>query len=327
MSAQEADGTAALPVPPDEENVMIFTNHWHKALQNYFDAHWAGDYLRDEPLARHTWYRIGGPADFLAYPRDAADVVGLLRQCRALEVETYFIGAGANLLVSDAGFRGVMLLMGRYFTELTRAGNIITAAAGVLLKDLVLFAEREGLGGLEYLAGIPGTVGGALTMNAGIERGEIGDVVREVTLLNDELEPITLAADQITFGYRSAPQLQAKPLLGCQLQLRPADAAALRQIRLTQLAERAAKQPLDYPSCGSVFKRPPNHYVGKMVEASGLKGLRQGDAMISEKHGGFIINLGHATANDVRHLIVKIQEAVEARFGVRLVPEVRLAGF
>lgn len=302
-------------------------NAWKKALVKYFDRHFTGEYVIDEPLSLHTWYRIGGPADFLVYPRDPKDLIALLRQCQTLEVERYFIGEGANVLVSDAGYRGVIINLTRYFTGITRTETIITVSAGVLLQDLVLFSETHSLGGVAYLSGIPGTIGGALMMNAGTNQGEIGDTVSEVYLLNDAFEPVVVPREHITFNYRSVPQLQEKPLLGCQLQLYHAEEALLREIRLTQLTQRAAKQPLDYPSCGSVFKRPTGYYVGKMVEELGLKGLRYGDAMISKKHGGFIVNLGNATADHVRYLIEKIQAEVYQHFGIQLEPEVKLVGF
>lgn len=300
---------------------------WKKELRSYFEKHFAGEYLLDEPLSRHTWYRIGGPADFWAYPRNVEDLLALLHQCRARDVHTYFIGEGANILVSDDGYRGVMISLTRHFNEMSQEKNNITVASGVLLRALVMFAERNSLGGLEYLSGIPGTVGGALTMNAGTHHGEIGETVVEVYLLNQDLEAIVIPDDQITFNYRSVPQLQEKVLLGCKLALYYEKESILRKRRIDQLTERAAKQPLEYPSCGSVFKRPPGYYVGKMVEDLGLKGLRYGDAMISEKHGGFIVNLGNAQAHHVMYLIEKVKDEVSKHFRVQLEPEVRFVGF
>ncbi len=293
----------------------------------YLDSRFAGDYLLNEPLSNHTWYKIGGPADVFVYPHHPEDLIGLLQQCRFLDLETYFIGGGANLLVHDDGFRGVMINLGRYFTTIVRHETMLSVGAGVPLQRLVWFCEAEGLGGLEPLSGIPGTVGGALIMNAGTHAGEIGQSVAEVSLLNDTLTPMSMSQDQIAFGYRSAPELQNKPLLGCTLNLYIEETATLRAFRLDQLARRQAKQPIECPSCGSVFKRPPGYYVGRMVQELGLKGLRHGDAMISEKHAGFIVNLGNATAEDVRYLIEKIQEEVRTHFDVTLETEVRCVGF
>lgn len=306
---------------------MTRIDKWKQELQSYFEKHFMGEYLLDEPLSSHTWYRIGGPADFFAYPQNVEDLIVLLHQCRARDVHTYFIGEGANILASDDGYRGVMINLTQHFNELSQEENSITVSSGVLLRDLVIFAERNNLGGLEYLSGIPGTVGGALTMNAGTHHGEIGETVVEVYLLSEDLEPIVVSDDQISFNYRSVPQLQEKILLGCKLSLDHEKESILRKRRIEQMQRRVATQPLEYPSCGSVFKRPSGYYVGKMVEDLGLKGLRCGDAMISEKHGGFIVNLGNAQARHVMDLIEKVEDEVYKHFHVRLEPEVRFVGF
>lgn len=301
--------------------------HQKTDLRDYLSRHFDGEYILDEPLSRHTWYKIGGPADVFAYPRHVDDLIGLLRHCRRLEIPTFLIGDGANLLVHDAGFRGVVVSLERFINQLRIDDDIVNAEAGVLLNTLVLTCEQQGRGGLEALSGIPGTVGGALMMNAGTNKGEIGDHVKTVTALTPALECVTLTRAQIQFGYRRAPEIQDMVVLGCQLTTTSESEVILRERRVAQLQERAAKQPLEYPSCGSVFKRPPGHFVGKLVQDVGLKGVRQGDAMIPEKHGGFIINLGHATAADVMFLIQKVQAEVLARFGVVLEPEVRFVGF
>jgi UDP-N-acetylmuramate dehydrogenase len=300
---------------------------WKKELWNYLNKHFTGEYLIDELLSLHTWYRIGGPADFFVYPRNAEDLIGLLHQCRALDINIYFIGEGANLLVSDDGYRGIMINLTRHFKDLSQNDNTVTVSSGALLRELVLFAERNGFGGLEYLSGIPGTVGGALTMNAGTHLGEIGDSVGEVYLLNTSFEPVVMTGAQIDFRYRTVLQLQEKILLGCKLALYHEEESILRERRIEQQQRRATAQPLEYPSCGSVFKRPPGHYVGKMVEDLGLKGLHYGDAMISKKHGGFIVNLGNAKASHVMYLIEKVKDEVDKHFHVQLEPEVRFVGF
>ncbi len=301
--------------------------HKDQELQHFFDTQFAGTYLRDEPLARHTWYRIGGPADILAYPASVEDLYHVLQHCRALDVPICMLGEGANLLVSDSGYRGVMISLARHLTDMRVNDTQVTVQAGTLLKDVIEFCEHHSLGGLQGLSGIPGTMGGVLTMNAGANRGEIGDCVTTVSVLNSTLDAVELKREQIAFGYRSAPELQHAYILGCTLQLTCDDEERLRQFRLRQIAEREAKQPLDCPSCGSVFKRPAGFYVGKMVEELGLKGFRYGDAMIAEKHGGFIVNCGNATAAQVLYLIRKVQDAVATRYHVELEPEVRLIGF
>jgi UDP-N-acetylmuramate dehydrogenase len=306
---------------------LMHTHRHLTELHHFFETQFAGAYLRDEPLARHTWYRIGGPADVLAYPASVDDLRHLLRRCRDLEIPTYMLGAGANLLVSDHGYRGVIINLSRFLNAIDVADTHVIVQAGARLSRVVEVCEQRGLGGLEGLAGIPGTIGGALTMNAGASHGDIGDRVVSVSVVNATLEVAELRRDQIAFGYRCAPELQAVCILGCTLRLTADDPERLREFRLRQLAERAAKQPLDCPSCGSVFKRPAGFYVGRMVEDLGLKGARCGDAMISDKHGGFIINCGQATAEQVYALIRMIQDAVAQRYHVDLEPEVRLVGF
>lgn len=302
-------------------------NAQQKSLLYFLKNRFRGEYLCHEPLARHTWYQIGGPTDFFIYPHNQEELVTLLQQCRMLEMPVCFIGEGANMLVSDEGYRGVMIHLGRFITSLTHEEHKVTVAAGTSLQRLILYAEHHGLGGLEGLAGIPGTVGGALIMNAGTHQGEIGDCVHEVLCLNEALEPETLSHTQLHFQYRSVPELQERPILGCVIALYETESALLRERRQALLARRSATQPLDYPSCGSVFKRPPHNYVGKMVEQLGLKGIRYGNAMISDKHGGFILNLGQAKAAHVLYLLRKIQYEVHQHFGVALEPEVKLIGF
>lgn len=302
-------------------------NKRQQHLVSYFRKNFRGDYLVDEPLADHTWYRIGGPADFFAYPRDEDDLVGLLRYCRNSEVNAYLLGEGANVLAHDDGYRGVIISLTRYFTKICRDDVMVEAGAGVLLPDLVLFCEENGLGGLACMSGIPGSVGGALVMNAGTRDGEFGDRVVEATVLDSNLELLVMSKKEIRFKYRSALALQDKTVLSCRLGLAPERGDVLRDVRLGQLKKRAEKQPLEYPSCGSVFKAPEHRFVGQMVEEAGLKGLRSGDAMISEKHGGFIINLGRATARDVMCLIEKVRGEIGKRYNVLLEPEVRFLGF
>jgi UDP-N-acetylmuramate dehydrogenase len=299
----------------------------YNELFQFLQKHFKGTYLYNVPLSLHTWYRIGGPVDVLAYPQHADDLRNVLQHCHALNVPAYILGEGANLLISDAGYRGVMICLKQHFTAIQRQDECVHVMAGALLKDVIEYCEAHGLGGLQGLSGIPGTIGGALTMNAGANHGEIGDCVKTVSLLTMQGEPHELARHQISFGYRSAPELQQAIITGCTFQLRTEETSQLQQFRLNQIAQRETKQPLDCPSCGSVFKRPEGFYVGKMVEELGLKGLRYGDAMISEKHGGFIINLGKAKATHVMYLIKKIQEEVEKHYHIVLEPEVRFIGF
>lgn len=288
-----------------------------------------GCYVTGEPLCRHTTYRIGGPADFFVTPREQERLVELLRECKRLDIDFFLLGGGANVLAGDTGYRGAIVnLENLDYTISLRGETMVCAGAGASMQDLVFFCENYALGGLEGLAGIPGTVGGGLRMNAGTKRGEIGSCVESVCCLDQNtLAFSTLSKEHIDFNYRSVPQLQDKIILSCIFSLTKANSEELRQTRLQQLRERAAKQPLAFPSCGSVFKRPPQgYYVGAMVEELGLKGLMHGDAMISDKHAGFISNLGCAKASDIMWLIAHIQEQVQKKYTVCLEPEVQMVG-
>lgn len=296
-------------------------------LKKLLSEDFKGEFSLNEPLKNHTWYKIGGPADVIAYPKNIDDLKLIINFCKQKNTPYYIIGEGANLLVSDFGFRGVIIKLNRFFNSFQIKDMIIIADAGVSFNDLILYCEEKNLGGLEYLSGIPGSVGGMLMMNAGTSKGEIGEILEKVCYLDENLNVSILDKTQITFDYRYVKEFQDKILLTCELKVREDDGNRLKKLRLAQLQMRAAKQPLEYPSCGSVFKRPENHYVGKMVEDLHLKGFIYGDAMISEKHGGFIVNKGNASANDIMYIIRKVQDEVYKHFQVRLEPEVKFLGF
>lgn len=302
-----------------DSHKQVFLRHLNEKFK--------GECLLSEPLSLHTWYRIGGPADYFVYPRNTESIVDLLNLCRSLDMKPFFIGEGANLLASDEGYRGVVINLTQFFKDIEHKNEYVTVGAGTILNDLLVYCEKNNLGGLEYLSGIPGTVGGALIMNAGTHKGEIGDKVAEVYLMDQQLNPSIMHKEQLNFGYRSAPELQDKILLGCKLKLYYEEESILREFRINQIKKRAKKQPVEYPSCGSVFKRPQNNYVGALVENAGLKGLRCGDAMVSEKHGGFIVNLGNAKASEIKYLIDKVMEEIYRRYDIELDPEVRFVGF
>lgn len=300
----------------------------YKQETEYFLKHkFEGDFLINEPLTNHTWYKIGGPVDFLVYPKNLIDLKNILSFCLTGQIPVYFLGLGANILVNDPGLRGVIIKLSGYFNFIEKSGDLLKVGAGTRLQDLIIFCEKNELGGLEYLSGIPGTVGGALIMNAGIDKGVISDVVEEVLCLDIDFNELNLKKSEISFGYRSAPELQDKIIFSCFLKFTHQDEEKLRKIRLEQLEKRRKTQPVEYPSCGSVFKRPPGYFAGKLIEDAGLKGFRKGDAMISDKHAGFIVNLGQAKAKDVKYLIDKIQDVVLEKFNVLLEPEVRFLGF
>ena len=305
----------------------LYTTTNRTQLKKLLSEDFKGEFSLNAPLKKHTWYEIGGPADVIAYPKNIDDLKLIIDFCKQNNTPYYLIGEGANLLVSDFGFRGIIIKLNRFFNSFQIKDMIITADAGISFNDLILYCEEANLGGLEYFSGIPGSVGGMLMMNAGTSKGEIGEILEKVYYLDENLNVSILNKNQITFDYRHVKEFQNKILLKCELNVREDDGIRLKKLRLAQIQMRAAKQPLEYPSCGSVFKRPKNHYVGKLVEDLNLKGFTYGDAMISEKHGGFIVNKGNARANDIMYIIRKVQDEVYKHFQVRLEPEVKFLGF
>lgn len=296
-------------------------------IKTYFKNEFIGEFSFDEPLNNHTWYKIGGAAAVLCSPESEDSLISLLKKCREYEVGFFILGDGANVLVSDSGYDGVVITLKNSMDKCFVHDLTLFAEAGAYLNDVILLAQDNGLAGLESLSGIPGTLGGALYMNAGIDSGNIGDVVDKVMILNENFEMVTLEAKDIDFGYRNVPQLNDKIILATMLKMKPSSSEELSKFRGELLQKRAEKQPLGCPSCGSVFKRPNGFFVGKMVQDLGLKGFRVGDAEISEKHAGFIINKGNATAADVMAVINKIKKEVLKNYKVELETEVKFLGF
>jgi UDP-N-acetylmuramate dehydrogenase len=281
----------------------------------------------DEPMSRHTSFRIGGPADVLVMPRRVEDLGRAVRFAHRHDVPVTITGNGSNLLVRDGGIRGMVIKLGEHFQQIDVRPPFIAAQSGALLGDVSRAAAAHALTGLEFAVGIPGTLGGAILMNAGAYGGEMKDVVTRVTVLDGSGEIVELQPEELQFGYRrSALQGTRTIVAEVEMVLQPGEpeAIAARMADLTQ--QRESKQPLAFPSAGSVFKRPPGHYVGPMVEGLGLKGYRIGDAQVSEKHAGFIVNCGSATARDVLALIQHVREAVRQEYGVQLETEVRVIG-
>ena len=283
--------------------------------------------LLNEPLASYTSYKVGGPADVLMHPQTISQLQAIIQQCHRLGIPWMVLGKGANVLIADEGFRGVVVMLDRCCRQIRKEENHLYVGSGVEVAQLVQYCERHGVGGLEFLAGIPGTIGGALIMNAGAFGGEIGQRVVYVEALLPTGKRIRIPKEDAGFGYRQAKGLQGKILMGCLLEVTPANGEELQKIHQHYVQRRAAKQPLQFPSCGSVFKRPPGDYAGRLIEAAGCKGWRVGGAMVSEKHANFIVNTGKATARDIFDLMVKVQQAVHEKFGIWLEPEVRLVGF
>lgn len=284
--------------------------------------------IRDhEPLSRHTSFRIGGPADVLLMPHSVEDVSRIVRIARGAGVPFTVIGNGSNLLVRDGGLRGVVLKIAENLARVEFQGTTGRAQSGALLAQVSRGAALHGLAGLEFAVGIPGTIGGGAMMNAGAYGGEMKDVVTRVTVVDEHGDLRTLEAPELQFNYRrSILQTQPWIVLDVEMELRPDDPErVLARMSYNQYL-RESKQPLEWPSAGSVFKRPPGKYVGPMVEQLGLKGYTIGGAQVSEKHSGFMINRGEATAADVLALIQHVREQVQAEFDVWLETEVRIIG-
>lgn len=251
----------------------------------------------------------------------------LIRLCRDCGIPYCVVGNGSNLLVGDGGIRGVVIELSKAMETVTLEGDYIIAEAGALLSRVANFAADHGLTGMEFAAGIPGSIGGAVVMNAGAYGGEMKDIVESVTVLDREGTKKVLTAEQMEFGYRSSciPE-HGYTVIQSRLKLVPADRDKIRE-RMTELSEmRRAKQPLEYPSAGSTFKRPEGYYAGKLIMDAGLRGYQVGGAQVSEKHCGFVINRGNATAGDIRRLMKDVSDEVQRQFGVSLEPEVKFLG-
>jgi UDP-N-acetylmuramate dehydrogenase len=282
----------------------------------------------DAPLARHTSLRVGGPADALAAPADRAELAQVLGLCARHRLPHLALGHGFNTLVLDGGVDGVVIQLARFRRLEARPEGLLYAEAGVSHRQLVNFCVEHGLAGLEFGAGIPGTLGGWLAMNAGIPEREIGDAVRELEVMSPTGERTRrLRREELEFRYRALVGLAPGSLiLSALLEVTAADPRVVRTEVARLLGKRAASQPLDVPSCGSVFKNPPGDYAGRLIEAAGLKGLRVGDAEISPVHANFIANRGRARAADVLALVEQARERVVREFGIELEPEVRILG-
>ena len=280
----------------------------------------------NEILAPYTSYQIGGPAAVWVAPGTETAIEEVLAIVHASKIPLFILGLGSNLLISDNGWPGVTLYLGSNISGWHFEGPVASVQAGTPLLDLIRHAVDKGLGGMELMAGIPGSVGGALRMNAGAFGQEIAQTTVSVKGFQLDGRPFTVAREEINFGYRRVPDLEQVVLTSGIFRFKQADAETLRQRMNDILALRAKKQPLNFPSCGSVFKRPPGYYAGALIEEAGLKGERLGGAMISPKHAGFILNTDNASAADVLSLIRKIEDRVWQRFGVKLEREVKLIG-
>lgn len=288
-----------------------------------------GDVYPNEPMARHTTYRIGGPARFYVRVNSVGALTQLVGVCEQEGTPWAMVGRGSNLLVSDEGFAGVVIVLGRDFRvmRVDEGRDCILAGAGVALSAVVQEAFTRSLAGLEFAVGTPGTVGGALRMNAG-SRGEwIGEHVLSVTTFTPGAGLVRRSGADLSWGYRSSSFASNEAILECELSVKRADPFYIRGKMEAGLARRKKSQPMNEPSCGSVFKNPEGVSVGQLIEELGLKGHVLGGAQISEKHANFIVNAGGATAQDVRGLIELVQAKVNESYGIELAPEVRFLGF
>ncbi len=274
-------------------------------------------------LAGYTTFRIGGPADVLVQAGEEEQLEKVLAWCRESGRPWILLGRGSNVLVDDAGFRGTVILLDGTLAQIEVRGDQITAGAGASLARIARTALEHELTGVEYAAGIPGTLGGAVYMNAGAYGGEIGRTVSSIRYLDKE-GIHEIGPEEAGFEYRSSRFMRENAIvLGAEMTLQPGDRQAIMD-RMQELAEqRKSKQPLEYPSAGSMFKRPEGFFAGKLIQDAGLAGYSVGGAQVSEKHCGFVINRGNATAEDVRELVRQVADRVEQTFGVRLEPEVR----
>lgn len=299
---------------------------WYTALDKMI-----GDYLPDlewvcdEPMAKHTSFRIGGPARRMAFPKTREQLVVLAGLLQEAGIEPLLLGNGTNLLVADEGLDTVVVNTSAQLSRVEQTGECeLTADAGVSLCQLALFAWKQGLAGLAFAHGIPGTLGGGVVMNAGAYGGELKDVIADVTALYPD-GVRTLTADEMGFSYRHSAFSSGEGIvLGAKLKLEPGDPNAIKAKMDELMARRKASQPLEFPSAGSTFKRPQGHYAGPLIESCGLKGARIGGAEVSCKHAGFVVNAGGATCADVLALMEKVQKTVFDTYGVLLEPEVKI---
>ena len=280
----------------------------------------------EESMKKHTTFRVGGPADVLVQPDETA-LAAILALCRQYHVPYSFIGNGSNLLVGDKGIRGVVIEMTDPMGNIEVDGTKITAQAGAMLSKIANTAASNGLGGMEFAAGIPGSVGGAVVMNAGAYGGEMKDIIEKVYVLDENGAQLELDRDALDFGYRHSCIPEKKYIVTkVVLELVPRNEAQIRSEMKELNEKRAEKQPLQYPSAGSTFKRPEGYFAGKLIMDAGLRGYQVGGAQVSEKHCGFVINKGDATAADICQLMQDVSDKVQAQFGVVLEPEVKMIG-
>ena len=280
----------------------------------------------NEPMHKHTSFRIGGPAEVMAFPKNAEELAEILKKSDLLDMKPVILGAGTNVLAPDEGIDGLVICLKDAMDGMELLdGNRIRVAAGVTMTKAAVFAANHGLSGLEFAHGIPGTVGGGVYMNAGAYGGEICQVCQSVDVMTGNGDMQTLSCEEMEFSYRhSRLEDRGGIVVGAVFALTPMDPESIKQTMRQLMAKRSASQPLDLPSAGSAFKRPVGGYAAALIDQTGLKGFRVGGAGVSEKHAGFVVNLGEATAEDVKAVLAQVADKVFDATGIRLEPEVRI---
>ena len=299
----------------------------HRIENKFCNCLGSDNVKQQEPMSRHTTFRIGGPADFYLCPHSTKEVQEIVEICKEENLPYFVLGNGSNLLVSDKGYRGVVIQLWKNFSDITVKDCCIQAKAGALLSKVATEALEAGLTGMEFASGIPGTIGGAAFMNAGAYGGEMKDIIKSVKVLDTQGEVRVLPKEELKMGYRtSIVKEKGYTVLSVELELSKGNREEIRNTMEDLKERRTSKQPLEMPSAGSTFKRPEGYFAGKLIMDSGLRGFSVGGAQVSEKHCGFVVNKGGATAMDVLNLIREVQRRVKEQFGVDLETEVRFLG-
>ena len=296
---------------------------FYKLLGEFYNEE---DITVDSPMSEHTYFRVGGPADILVTPVNEEQVVNTLKLCREYNVPYFILGNGSNILVKDGGISGVVIKFNK-LNNITTEGNCVTAQSGALLKDVSKAALENNLRGFEFACGIPGSIGGAVFMNAGAYDGEMAHVIKSARVIDENCNIKNLTKEELELGYRSSIVMKkGYVVIEATVELESGEYASIKDKIDDLTNRRESKQPLEYPSAGSTFKRPEGYFAGKLIQDSGLKGFSIGGAAVSEKHSGFVINKGGATAKDVLDVIAHVQKTVKENFDVELHTEVRIIG-
>lgn len=281
----------------------------------------------NEPMSAHTTFKVGGCCDIMIFPNSVESLKQTVNCASESGIEYYILGNGSNVLFADSGYKGAIIVLGSDFSQISVCGNVITACAGAMLSKVGRIALENSLSGMEFSYGIPGTVGGAVYMNAGAYGGEIKDIVASVTCIGSDSGLITYSSDELEFGYRKSRFTDSGEIIvSADFSLYSGDCSLIKAKMDDLMERRRSRQPLEYPSAGSTFKRPEGSYAGLLIEQSGLKGYRVGDAQISEKHANFVINRGNATASDIIRLIDDVKRIVLEKTGYTLECEIRVIG-